>query len=325
MQSRHSRTNLNGSRQGEKSVSVRIFCCKKPVTSLLNSKNKEGSLHCMLADCSRWDAECAGTAAERDGTKSLYPRRTALACPISHSELVYLFLSRFTPNQRTMCISSNVTCCHTTTKVANQTGHLTLSELPDTRPTGSSAHSITPGSMEGRHTGTIFLCHCYEYTEHDRDRSPISRSRGTACVTYAHRSQWSIGHQRPPRHCTLLWAALVIPDQLVPCCFSSASVSRLQLLRGLPLFLFPCGFQVRAWRVVLDAGFLRVCPIQPHLPRSIYLATGSCPAHSHRSLFWIFFGLRWLCSKASVSSTADRDYSSSSEFPSYICAVHHFG
>ena len=33
----------------------------------------------MLADCSRWDAECAGTAAERDGTKSLYPRRTALA------------------------------------------------------------------------------------------------------------------------------------------------------------------------------------------------------------------------------------------------------
>ena len=34
----------------------------------------------MLADCSRWDAECAGTAAERDGTKSLNPRRAALAC-----------------------------------------------------------------------------------------------------------------------------------------------------------------------------------------------------------------------------------------------------
>ena len=51
-----------------------------------------------------------------------------------------------------------------------------------------------------------------------------------------------------PRHRTLFWAALVIPDQLVPCCFSSASVSRLQLLRGRPLFLFPCGFQVRAWR-----------------------------------------------------------------------------
>ena len=81
----------------------------------------------------------------------------------------------------------------------------------------------------------------------------------------------SVGH-RPsttPRHRTLSWAALVIPDQLVPCCFSSASVSRLQLLRGRPLFLFPCGFQVRAWRVVLDAGFLRVCPIQPHFLRSI--------------------------------------------------------
>ena len=85
-----------------------------------------------------------------------------------------------------------------------------------------------------------------------------------------------------PRHRTrtLFWAALVIPYQLVPCCFSSASVSRLQLLRGRPLFLFPCGFQVRAWRVVLDAGFLRVCPIQPHFLRSICLATGSCPARS---------------------------------------------
>ena len=66
-----------------------------------------------------------------------------------------------------------------------------------------------------------------------------------------------------PRHRTLFWAALVIPDQLVPCCFSSASVSHLHLLRG------------KAWRVVLDAGFLRVCPIQPHFLRSICLATGS--------------------------------------------------
>ena len=88
-----------------------------------------------------------------------------------------------------------------------------------------------------------------------------------------------------PRHRTLFWAALVIADQLVPCCFSSASVSRLQLLRGRPLFLFPCGFQVRAWRVVLDAGFLWVCPIQPHFLRSICLATGSCPARSHSSSF----------------------------------------
>ena len=88
-----------------------------------------------------------------------------------------------------------------------------------------------------------------------------------------------------PRHLTLFWAALVVPDQLVPCCLSSALVSPLQLLRGRPLFLFPCGFQVRAWRMVLDAGFLRVCPIQPHFLRSICLTTGSCPSRSHRSSF----------------------------------------
>ena len=88
-----------------------------------------------------------------------------------------------------------------------------------------------------------------------------------------------------PRHRTLFWAAVVIPDQLVPCCFSSASVSRLQLLRGWPLFLFPCRFQVRAWCVMLDAGFLRVCPIQLHFLHSIRFAIGSCPTcrSSHTS------------------------------------------
>ena len=49
-----------------------------------------------------------------------------------------------------------------------------------------------------------------------------------------------------PRQRTLFWAALAIPPQLFPCSLSSSSVSRLQLLRGRPLFLFPCGFQVRA-------------------------------------------------------------------------------
>ena len=28
-----------------------------------------------------------------------------------------------------------------------------------------------------------------------------------------------------PRHCTLFWAVLATPDELVPCCFSSASVA----------------------------------------------------------------------------------------------------
>ena len=98
-----------------------------------------------------------------------------------------------------------------------------------------------------------------------------------------------------PRHCTLFWTDLAIPDQLVLCCFNSASVSSLQLLRGRPLFLFPCGFQVRAWCVVLDAGFLRVCTIHPHFLHSICLATGSCPTRFHRSSFRILSCHRILC------------------------------
>ena len=95
----------------------------------------------------------------------------------------------------------------------------------------------------------------------------------------------SISHRR-----TLFWAALAIPPQLFPCSFISSSVSRLQLLRGRSLFLFPCGFQVRAWRVILDAGFLRVCLIQPYFLRRICLAPGSCPTRANRSSFLIFSG-----------------------------------
>ena len=64
------------------------------------------------------------------------------------------------------------------------------------------------------------------------------------------------------------------------------------MLWGWPLFLFPWGSQVRAWRSMLDAGFLRVCPIQPHFLRSIYMATGSCPTRSH----WSFriFSYHWI-------------------------------
>nr|KAG5686898.1 hypothetical protein BaRGS_012446 [Batillaria attramentaria] len=54
------------------------------------------------------------------------------------------------------------------------------------------------------------------------------------------------------------------------------------------------GVGTKAWRVVLDAGFLRVCPIQPHFLRRICLAAGSCPARSHSSSFRIFSGHRML-------------------------------
>ena len=65
----------------------------------------------------------------------------------------------------------------------------------------------------------------------------------------------------------------------------SVSVLHLQLLRGRSLFLFPCGFHLRAWRVVLFGGFLKVWPIQDHFLIRICLETGSCPASSHNTSF----------------------------------------
>ena len=79
-----------------------------------------------------------------------------------------------------------------------------------------------------------------------------------------------------PHHHTLFWAALAIPDQLVPCCFSSASVSCLQLLPGRPLFLFPYGFQVRAWRVVPD-GVSDPAPFPPQYLLSHWFLSSSLP------------------------------------------------
>ena len=81
-----------------------------------------------------------------------------------------------------------------------------------------------------------------------------------------------------PRHRTLFWAALVIPDQLVPCCFSSASVSPPTVARPASL---PLPLRVPGQGLACGAGFLRVCPIQPHFLRSVCLETGSCPTRSH--------------------------------------------
>ena len=122
----------------------------------------------------------------------------------------------------------------------------------------------------------------------------MGRTSSWASNTYL--GPWLHVEHRPsttPRHRTLFWANLAAPVQFVPFCLSSAPVSRLQLLRGGPLFLFPCRFQVRAWRVVLNAGFLRECPIQLHFLFRICFATGSCPARFHSS-FGIISGHRML-------------------------------
>ena len=67
---------------------------------------------------------------------------------------------------------------------------------------------------------------------------------------------WLHVEHRPsttPRHRTLFWANLAAPVQFVPCCLSSASVSRFQLLRGRPLFLFPCGL-LDSWGCVQSSS-----------------------------------------------------------------------
>ena len=108
-------------------------------------------------------------------------------------------------------------------------------------------------------------------------------------LTYAHRSQWSIGHQRSPAIalCSgLLWSfrtswspavSALLQCLASNCCEASLSSSSPAGSRS--------GIDVWCW---LAAGFLRVCPIQPHFLRNICLATGSCPARSHRSSFRIF-------------------------------------
>ena len=95
----------------------------------------------------------------------------------------------------------------------------------------------------------------------------------------------------PLQH-TRFWAASHAPFQLSFWALSSASVSRLQLLQGRPLLRFLWGFQLRACRVMLAGGFLSVWPIQPHFLWRICLASGSCPARSHKSVLLILSGHR---------------------------------
>jgi len=71
---------------------------------------------------------------------------------------------------------------------------------------------------------------------------------------------------------------------------SSESVSRLHEFLGRRLFLFPCGFQRRAWLVVLDGSFLRVCPIQRHFLCLIRTSIGCCLVLLYKSSLEIISG-----------------------------------
>ena len=59
---------------------------------------------------------------------------------------------------------------------------------------------------------------------------------------------------------------------------------------GLPLFLFPCGFQCRAAFGISPSSFLNVWPIHLHFLFLISKFISSCPVAFHRSLLEIIFG-----------------------------------
>ena len=83
------------------------------------------------------------------------------------------------------------------------------------------------------------------------------------------------GEQKPSTilRSTQFWAVFFSSFQQCPILNICASVSLSRVFLGLPFFLFPCGFQVRACLVMLLAGFLRMWPIQPHFLLQICSAT----------------------------------------------------
>ena len=136
---------------------------------------------------------------------------------------------------------------------------------------------------------TNVCCRCYVWLARWTGvMGVVLESEWTARPAYTYsRPSLPVEHRPPttPRHHILCRAALVILDQLVPCCFSSASVSRLQLLRGQPLFLLPCGFQVRAWRVMLASwGCVQSSPLSPQYLLGHWFLSHSLPQISFPDL-----------------------------------------
>ena len=81
------------------------------------------------------------------------------------------------------------------------------------------------------------------------------------------------GHRTLTKHRRLvLFPAILLTSlQLFP--FSNASLSTIlrHVCLGLPLLLFPCGFQTKASLLMALCAFLSVCPIQFHFRLLIYV------------------------------------------------------
>ena len=75
--------------------------------------------------------------------------------------------------------------------------------------------------------------------------------------------------------------------QLLP---ASLITDLLQLFLGLPLFLFPWGFQSRGAFCISPSSFLNVWPIQLNFLFLISTSISSCPVTFHRSLLEIISG-----------------------------------
>jgi len=71
---------------------------------------------------------------------------------------------------------------------------------------------------------------------------------------------------------------------------ASLIIDLLQLFFGLPLFLFPWGFQSRAVFGISSSSFLNVWPIYLNFLFLISKFISSCPVTFHRSLLEIMFG-----------------------------------
>jgi len=90
-----------------------------------------------------------------------------------------------------------------------------------------------------------------------------------------------------PFHFCLSAAKNLSSFQLLP---ASLITDLLQLFLGLPLFLFPWGFQSRAAFGISPSSFLNVWPIRLNFLFLISTFISSCPVTFHRSLLEIIFG-----------------------------------
>ena len=89
----------------------------------------------------------------------LFPRHNSMLLGVIICCL--LFVGYLTSQQHaSVCqgriCSDKFTCCHTGTKVADPTSHLTQSQYTDTGPTSPSADPITPGARQGSHWSANF-------------------------------------------------------------------------------------------------------------------------------------------------------------------------